>query len=228
MIMINIMDIERLISDTVSTDWKDVLLTIVKPFKVNINTDMKQYDRTIVMPSYNNMFRCFNYFNVKDTKVIILGQDPYHTLDVADGLCFSTSKERLPPSLINVFKELMRTHHVMRKDGNLEDWAKQGVLLMNTSLSVLINKPNSHSKIWKPFTNAILEWISDNITCACIMLWGNDAKKSGSVLCNTENMILTHTHPSPLSRKPFTGCNHFIECDRYLEEKGRDKIEWIV
>ena len=225
------MDIEKLIEDTVQTDWKHVLLSIVQTCKNQINLDMSKeydtYDKSMIMPCDTNMFRCFNFFDVKDTKVIILGQDPYHTIDVADGLCFSTSQSRLPPSLINVFKELERTHNQKRRNGNLEDWSKQGVLLMNTSLSVLINKPNSHSKIWKRFTDAIITWIGENIKETCIMLWGNDAKKTGVPLYNTDNLILTHTHPSPLSRKPFVGCNHFIECDKYLEEKGKIKIMWI-
>lgn len=222
-------DIEKVIKDTVHTDWKDILLDIVQAYKNSINEEISKDCN--IMPSRENMFRCFNFVNIHDIKVIILGQDPYHTPGVADGLCFSThdthSINRTPPSLMNIFKELQRTHGKSRKNTNLEDLARQGVLLMNTSFSVIIHKPNSHKKIWRSFTIDILRWMRCNIRNTCIMLWGNDAIQLGKIMCDTDNLVLTHTHPSPLSRKPFVGCNHFIECDRYLESKNKDKIVWI-
>lgn len=226
------MNIERLIEERVKTDWKNVLKYVVSDYKDDINRliseQKEKYGNDSIMPIDDNIFRCFNYFNIIDTKVIILGQDPYSTHGVADGLCFSHNVynyKKLQPSVKNIFKELSRTHNILRENGNLDDWACQGVLLMNTSLTVLVGKPQSHVKIWKKFMVSLLKWMSENLKGVCIMLWGNDAKNAGKEFIGTDNLILVHTHPSPLSRVSFIGCDHFRRCDEYLGEDK--KINWI-
>lgn len=226
------MNIEELIYDNLRTDWKDVLIRIVGEYKDEIDrliSEQKEnYGNESIMPIDDNIFRCFGYFNICDTKVIILGQDPYSTPGVADGLCFSHnaySYKNLQPSVKNIFKELSRTHNMLRENGNLEDWARQGVLLLNTSLTVLVGRPQSHIKIWKKCMGSLLKWMSENLSGVCIMLWGNDAKNAGKVFTGTDNLVLEHTHPSPLSRVSFIGCDHFKRCDEYLGEDK--KIDWI-
>ena len=221
------MDIKKLINESVITNWKDVLINCIEPYEDIINTKLScEYATTNnIFPDISLIFNCFNYFNVEDIKCIIVGQDCYHTRDVANGLCFSHSQQKnnkLQPSLRNIFKELQRTEHVVRKESDLSDWAQQGCLLLNMSLTVLEGKPNSHSNIWNPFMNAVIKWISENCENVCIMLWGNFAQTTEIYFRNTNNIILKAGHPSPLNTKnPFIGCGHFEKCNEY------HNIKWV-
>jgi uracil-DNA glycosylase len=214
----NILDIAN---DTIITDWKDVIVNIIKDNNINFNID----DNTL--PNSRLIFECFNYFNINDLKVIILGQDPYQNEGYANGLAFSVPSNIklkngnvfIPASLKNIFKELERCYNIKRTNAELYDWSKQGVLLLNTALTVSKNNSGSDINKWKIFTHKLLEWISLNCNTKLVMIcWGAHAMKY-SVLFNKDNhKILNHSHPSPLSRIPFVGNNNFIDCNNWLEK----------
>lgn len=221
------MDIKQLIEDTVKTDWKDILIKCVEPFESQINQKLSnEYaGKVSVFPEKHLIFNCFNYFNLADLKCIIIGQDCYHTPGVANGLCFSHSHQknnRLQPSLRNIFKELQRTEGLMRSNSDLSDWAQQGCLLLNMSLTVLEGKPNSHANIWSDFMNNVIKWIAEYCENICVMLWGNFAQTVEIYFNNTNNIILKAGHPSPLNTKhPFVGCGHFEKC------RATHNIKWV-
>ena len=160
------------------------------------------------------VFRCFSFFEVLETKVVIVGQDPYHTPGTATGLAFQ-SNHKSPPSLVNIFKAVRNTCPSSACD--LEAWASQGVLMLNRALSVEENKPNSHTKLWKPVTDRMVQLLSkhakEHDRKLVFMLWGNNAKELAPHIDHDFHIVLTHTHPSPLSRKPFDQCDHFAKCN---------------
>lgn len=216
------MDIEKLINETVFTDWKDILIELIQPYKYNINELLNKeinFYKNRILPDNNLIFNCFNHFNIKDMKCIIIGQDCYHTLGVPNGLCFSHNiqkNNKIQPSLLNIFKELYRTENITRINPDLSDWAKQGCLLLNMSLTVLQSCPNSHKHIWNDYLHEIVEWIAKNCENVCVMLWGNFAQKTEIYFENTNNIILKSGHPSPLNTKnSFIGCGHFSKCNKY-------------
>ena len=221
------MDIKKLINESVITNWKDVLINCIEPYEDIINTKLSNEYATTknIFPDISLVFNCFNYFNVEDIKCIIIGQDCYHTPGVANGLCFSHSQQknnRLQPSLRNIFKELQRTEGFMRSNSDLSDWAQQGCLLLNMSLTVLEGKPNSHANIWSDFMNNVIKWIAGNVKNVCVMLWGNFAQKVEIYFNETNNIILKAGHPSPLNTKhPFVGCGHFKKC------RETHNIKWV-
>lgn len=217
------MNIQDIICENVTTDWKYVLIKLLQPHKDNINFKLNQEYLTNgenkVFPNKNLIFSSFNYFNIKDFKCLIIGQDCYHTQGVANGLCFShfaQKNNKLQPSLVNIFKELNRNEEKKRTNPDLSDWAKQGCLLLNMSLTVLQSSPNSHAHIWNDYLHDIVKWIAENCNNICVMLWGNFAQKTEKYFINTNNHILKTGHPSPLNTKhPFVGCNHFEICKSY-------------
>jgi len=223
------MNIESLINNTVNTDWKEILIKLIQPHKNKINNelnkDINTYGEKKIFPNKNLIFACFNYFNISDMKCLIIGQDCYHTYGVANGLCFShfpQNKNKLQPSLLNIFKELNRDENIKRTNPDLSDWAKQGCLLLNMSLTVLQSTPNSHSHIWNNYLHEIVKWIAENCEKVCVMLWGNFAQKTEIYFKKTNNIILKAGHPSPLNTKnPFIGCNHFKISKKY------NNIIWI-
>lgn len=221
------MDIKKLINETIATDWKSILINLVEPFENEINEKLsKEYAGNInVFPKKESIFNSFNYFNIKDLKCIIIGQDCYHTRGVANGLCFSHSLQKnnkLQPSLRNIFKEIERTEGVFRNNSDLSDWANQGCLLLNMSLSVLEGKPNSHAKIWSGYINSVVKWIAENCENVCVMLWGNFALSVETYFKDTNNIVLKAGHPSPFNTKiPFVGCGHFAKC------KELYNIKWL-
>ena len=214
--------------EQLNTDWKDILLEIyIKnevEFKQIENYISKEYHTfkiiSDILPPKNKIFNAFNFFEFKDTKIIILGQDPYHQKGQANGLCFSVNDGiKIPPSLKQIFKEIKNDIGTdTPKSGNLERWAKQGVLLLNTALTVRESKPGSHSKIWEKFTNLILTYISEHLDNCVVFLWGNHAKKYKSIFSNNFH-ILEATHPSPLSsnRGGWFGTNHFSKCNNIIK-----------
>tara|TARA_B110000444_G_scaffold141243_1_gene132483 strand:+ start:114 stop:785 length:672 start_codon:yes stop_codon:yes gene_type:complete len=217
------MNIQDIICENVTTDWKPILIKLLQPHKDIINLKLNQeystYHENKVFPNKNLIFSSFNYFNIKDFKCLIIGQDCYHTYGVANGLCFShfpQKNNKLQPSLVNIFKELNRNEEKTRTNPDLSDWAKQGCLLLNMSLTVLQSSPNSHAHIWNDYLHDIVKWIAENCNDICVMLWGNFAQKTEKYFINTKNHILKAGHPSPLNTKhPFVGCNHFEICKSY-------------
>ncbi|MDC2971927.1 uracil-DNA glycosylase [Gammaproteobacteria bacterium] len=182
-----------------------------------------------ICPHPKNIFRALNLTPPSKVKVIIIGQDPYHGYAQANGLAFSVDDGvRLPPSLQNIFKELSDDlGHPIPKNGNLEKWSDQGVLLLNSSLTVELNKPNSHKDIgWEIFTDQIIKKISD-ISGKVFILWGSYAQKKEALIHSEKNLILKSPHPSPLSAyKGFFGCKHFSRANAYLKQQEISAIDW--
>lgn len=170
-------------------------------------------------PDVQKIFKCFSYFEVLETKVIIVGQDPYHTENTATGLSFQSNNPKKPPSLKNIFNAIQNKFPNATCD--IESWAKQGVLMFNRALTVEMNKPNSHTKLWTPVSDKMIkllaEYMKANNKKLVFMLWGNNAKELVKFIDKDYHIILTHTHPSPLSRKPFHDCDHFSECNKLYE-----------
>ena len=190
-----------------------------------------QYVDKICYPPSHLIFSAFNHCSLDNIKVVIIGQDPYHGPNQANGLCFSVdSKLKNPPSLINIFKEISDNLNCeIRQNGNLLDWSKQGVLLLNSVLTVEKGFPGSHSgKGWEIFTDYILKLISTNKKNVVFILWGGYAKKKENLITKKNNLILKAGHPSPLSanRGHWFGNKHFIKCNDYLVQKGLESIKW--
>ena len=230
------MDILTIINDTVHTNWKRVLLDIAQRHATQINSvvqkDTDAFAGTLdVLPSPDLMFRAFNEFNVEDTRALILSQDPYPTKGHAMGLCFSVpcGTKPMPPSLRNIFKELEWEHARPRASTDLSDWAVQGVLLLNTALTVLEKNAGRHLAVWKPFTTDVIKFIAESPRTQNIvyMLWGEHAKEVTALVDLKRNCVLTHSHPSPLARRPFIGNNHFKLANEYLESCGKAAITWL-
>lgn len=183
-------------------------------------------------PSINNIFRFSFYFHIHDTKVVILGQDPYHNEHQAMGLSFSVPRGvKIPPSLRNIYKELQQDIKGFKipDHGDLTSWAKQGVLLLNDILTVEKNKPGSHSKIgWKDFTQKILEKVSEVNSNVVFILWGNYARSKAKYIDKSKHLILESPHPSPFSARKFFNCKHFSKANEYLIMNNKDPVDWYL
>lgn len=185
-------------------------------------------DALEILPPKEHVFAAFQSFDMKDLKVCILGQDPYINKGEAHGLAFSVPVGvKLPPSLRNVFKEMERSYGTWRTSSDLSDWSCQGVLLLNTALTVREGNSGSHAKIWKPFTEMLMRRIGSESQGVVFMLWGNHAQSYRDCIDESKNLVLTHTHPSPLSRRPFVGCEHFEKCNEYLSKQHKKTIQWV-
>ncbi|MBK2027375.1 uracil-DNA glycosylase [Allofrancisella guangzhouensis] len=185
----------------------------------------------VIFPAKENIFNAFKYTELENLKVVILGQDPYHNYNQAHGLAFSVQKGvDIPPSLRNMYKELARSipDFEIPNHGCLVDWAKQGVFLLNTTLTVEAHKANSHKDIgWEAFTDMVIHKISEYKENVVFMLWGSHARKKKNLIDNSKHLILESTHPSPLSaHRGFLGCNHFILCNQYLLDHKLKTINW--
>lgn len=182
-----------------------------------------------VFPPGSQIFRAFDLTPVDKVKVVILGQDPYHGFGQAHGLSFSVPEGvPAPPSLKNIFKEI-ETDMGVRMSGypNLENWARQGVLLLNAVLTVRCGEAASHSKIgWEQFTDAVIRYISDNCDGVVFMLWGNFARGKRELIDASRHCVLEAAHPSPLARGAFFGCRHFSRANAWLTAAGRTPIDW--
>ena len=181
----------------------------------------------IVLPEPKNFFRAFDLCELNKVKVVIIGQDPYHTPGVPNGLAFSVNKnQKLPPSLINIFREIESDLGVKNYIGDLSAWSRQGVLLLNTCLSVCAGLPASHSNIgWENFTNAAIKEIQKKKNII-FLLWGKHAQQKKAFI-QEDNFILEAAHPSPLSaNNGFFGCNHFSKTNNLLTSLGSDPIDW--
>lgn len=183
-----------------------------------------------VYPPGKEIFAAFDASPFEDTKVVIIGQDPYHGPGQANGLCFSVAPGvQIPPSLVNIFKEVCAdTGAPMPTDGDLSRWAKQGVLLLNSSLTVREHQPKSHSGIgWETFTDAAVDALANSKENLVFLLWGSDAIKKGAKIDRNRHLVLTSPHPSPLSaHRGFFGNHHFSKANEYLVAHGKSPIIW--
>ena len=183
-----------------------------------------------IYPKGGHIFNALNTTPFDQVKVVILGQDPYHGPQQAHGLSFSVrSGIRFPPSLLNIFKELRDSHGMtMPKSGDLTPWAQQGVLLLNSVLTVEAHNAGSHAdKGWESFTDRVIRALNDRRDGIVFMLWGSYARKKAAFVDRERHCVLEAPHPSPLSaHRGFLGCNHFKIADEYLESRGKPKIDW--
>lgn len=218
----------------IEPSWKEALAEeFDKPYfkaLVEYLHNEKASGKTIYPPG-KLIFNAFDHTPVKDVKVVILGQDPYHNPGEAMGLSFSVpGNVPAPPSLKNIFKEIENDLGV-RMSGypNLEKWASQGVLLLNAILTVRAGEAASHSRIgWMEFTDAVIKYISDNCEGVVFMLWGNFARSKRELIDTSRHHILEAAHPSPLARGAFFGCRHFSKANEILLSEGRTPIDWVL
>lgn len=188
-----------------------------------------EYQTKIVYPRYENIFNALRYTDYDDVKVVILGQDPYHGENEAHGLSFSVLEGvRRPPSLDNIFKELYSDLGVKRTNNNLSDWAKQGVLLLNSIMTVIKDKPLSHkSRGWEIFTDNIIKYLNDREKPVVFILWGSYARSKKELITNKRHLIIESAHPSPLSAsRGFLGSKPFSKCNAFLKQHGEEEIKW--
>ena len=184
----------------------------------------------VIYPAGPDIFNAMNLIPFEKVKVVIVGQDPYHGPGQAHGLCFSVNHGvRIPPSLVNIFKEIQSDLGIpVSKHGFLKGWAEQGVLLINSVLTVEKNKAGSHQgKGWERFTDAIIELLNREHTGLVYLLWGSYAQKKGKIIDRNKNLVLHSVHPSPLSaHRGFFGNKHFSKANTYLQQQGKAAIEW--
>ena len=188
-----------------------------------------QYAAHRVFPPPAQIFRAFDECPFDRVKVLILGQDPYHGAGQANGLCFAVNRDAPPPpSLQNIFKEIESDlGHAVSRDPDLTRWAKQGVLLLNATLTVREGAAGSHqNKGWEEFTDAAVRALSEEREGLAFMLWGNYARRKGASIDRAKHLVLEAGHPSPLSVARFSGCRHFSKANAYLEAHGQTPIEW--
>ncbi len=218
----------------INNSWDKIFQEeIAKEYFLNliqfINTELDQ--GKVIYPQGCDLFNAFRITSPEKVKVVIIGQDPYHGPKQAHGLCFSVLKgNKLPPSLKNIYKELKADLNIEPADhGDLTSWAKQGVLMLNSVLSVEASSPGSHRKKgWEEFTDFIIKYLNDNYTNLVFILWGNDAKKKASSVDRSKHYVLESAHPSPFSVKKFYGNMHFSKTNNYLKASNKTIIDWTV
>lgn len=218
----------------IGNDW-DLLLKaeFEKEYYLKLREFLKNeyyLSKANIYPPMDEIFNALKYTSFKDTRVVILGQDPYHGYGQAHGLCFSVKEGTPPPpSLKNIFKELTQELGIAEPPrGELVGWAKQGVLLLNTTLTVREARPQSHKgQGWEILTDRIIEIINQKDTPVVFMLWGGNARAKKALITNKNHLVLECAHPSPLSAyNGFFGCGHFVKANAFLESKGEKLIEW--
>ena len=219
---------------SISESWDIILEQCGLELADNI---FREATKQFLTPKKDDIFNAFKLTEFKDIKVLILGQDPYPNPEHAHGLAFSSNAEKCPASLKNVFKVINKNFksQFVFKSWNLTSWAKQGVFLLNTSLTFYDEKSqNKNLKLWKPFIDLILDKLSKRKCPLVVMLWGNKAQERGfDVFSNKDNiLVLTSTHPSPLGAskgdKPFMECNHFKSCNEFLKIHNLQEINWFI
>ena len=230
-----------LLVNNLNTNFKDTLQSIfndnsdyITKLEEYLNQQSADFEGLAeIYPPKNLIFNAFNYFNMDELKVVIIGQDPYHGPNQAMGLCFSVPDgQKIPPSLVNINKELSSDLglDISGRNGDLTNWANQGVLLLNTALTVRQSKANSHSKIWSQFTKLILKKISEDTDGIIFILWGGHAKGFKKLIqeSNNNHYFIESHHPSPLSanRGGWFGSKPFSKANEYLESTGKITIEW--
>lgn len=188
-----------------------------------------EYKNKTIFPPYENIFDALRYTDYDEIKVVILGQDPYHGLGEANGLCFSVYEDvQMPPSLRNIFKELENDLGIVRDKKDLSDWAKQGVLLLNAIMTVEKDKPLSHKdRGWEIFTDNIIKYLNDREQPIIFVLWGGFARSKKNLITNKKHYIIESAHPSPLSAyRGFFGSKPFSQINNILDENKQDTIKW--
>ena len=218
----------------IHSSWQNILSDeFEKPyFNLLMKAVEDEYQNYVCFPPKELIFSAFNQFDFNDLKVVIIGQDPYHGEGEANGLCFSVNDNvKIPPSLLNIFKEINLDFDTvfLPTSGNLERWAKQGILLLNASLTVRKDLPNSHKHLkWNVFTDAVIKKISDENSNIVFLLWGNFAIQKEKLIDQSKHKILKSGHPSPMSAnqgKWFEN-KHFSQTNDYLRSIGKPKIQW--
>ena len=216
----------------IEQSWKDALAgEFEKPYFASLVRFLHQEkaDGKVIYPPGSQIFRAFDLTPVPQVKVVILGQDPYHNPGEAMGLSFSVPDGvRTPPSLKNIFKEI-ETDLGIRMSGrpNLEAWARQGVLLLNSILTVEAGRAASHRGIgWEEFTDAVIRYLSAHCEGIVFLLWGNFAKAKAALIDTSRHHVLTAAHPSPLAGGAFFGCRHFSQTNQLLAQEGKTPINW--
>ena len=218
-----------------NTSWQSILSDeINKPyFQDLIKTVDEEYKKYTCYPPTKLIFAAFNYCSFKNVNVVIIGQDPYHGVGEANGLCFSVNDGiKIPPSLRNIYRELSNDFGTvfMPTSGNLQSWANQGILLLNASLTVEKDKANSHKHLkWNVFTDAVIQKISEEKKHVVFLLWGNFAHKKGLKINRNKHLVLESGHPSPMSANQgkWFGNKHFSETNAYLKKNSLDPINWF-
>ena len=218
----------------INGDWYEALKgEFKKPYyKTLFNTVNEEYRTRQIFPPANDIFNAFHLTPLKDVKVVILGQDPYHNFNQAHGLCFSVKKGvQVPPSLVNIYKELQDDLGcTIPNHGCLTKWAEQGVLMLNTVLTVRAHQANSHKEIgWEQFTDAAIKVLAGQDRPMVFILWGRPAQRKKEMIHNPKHLVLMSAHPSPLSAyRGFFGSHPFSRTNEYLEENGLAPIDWQI
>jgi len=213
--------------------WQAVLAEqFQQPYMLALKEFLKEQkaQRKIIYPHSDNWFHALETTPLDDVKVVILGQDPYHQPGQAHGLCFSVMPGvKVPPSLVNIYKELESDLGLPRADhGYLESWAQQGVLLLNSVLTVEESSAGAHQgKGWEIFTDQIIQAVNQHCDNVVFLLWGSYAQKKGACIDQERHLVLKAPHPSPLSaHRGFLGCQHFSQANQYLQKQGKAPINW--
>ncbi|MEY4987868.1 MAG: hypothetical protein RL567_1647 [Bacteroidota bacterium] len=220
------------IQDLLQNDWKSVLKSTFESEKFTVLSEkvLQAYRNEVVFPPLSQLFEAFNQCSFENTRVILLGQDPYHGMGQAHGLSFSVPNSiPLPPSLKNIYKELFNDLGLMRASGDLSDWAKQGVLLLNTSLTVRAGEAGSHASFpWPVFTKAVLNALNAQDKPLVFLLWGNHAQQFASMINETKHAVIKSAHPSPLAanRGGWFGTKPFSKTNDFLISRGMLPIRW--
>lgn len=219
----------------IQNDWLDAIKPeFAKPYYRDLFEFVKaEYSRVVVYPPADDIFNAFHFTPLSKVKVLILGQDPYHEEHQAHGLSFSVLPDQkdIPPSLQNIYKELNEDVGCkIPNNGYLKEWADQGVLMLNTVLTVRAHQANSHQgKGWEQFTDAVIQAVNKLDRPIVYMLWGKQAQSKIPMLTNPKHLILKAPHPSPLSAyRGFFGCKHFSKANKFLEENGVEPINWQI
>lgn len=218
----------------IDNDWLPAInAEFKKPYYAKLYRFVKEeYAKVVVYPPADEIFSALHLTPLSEVKVVIIGQDPYHNVGQAHGLCFSVRPEvEIPPSLVNIYKELQSDLGCrIPNNGYLVKWAKQGVLLLNTVLTVRAHQANSHQgKGWEQFTDAIIQAVNAEDRPIVYLLWGRPAQSKMAMLNNPKHKAFTAPHPSPLSaHRGFFGCKHFSKANAFLEENGLEPIDWQI
>ena len=225
-------NVELKLQDLLQNDWKSVLKSTFQSenFKKLSVKVLDAYQNETVYPTVSHLFEAFNLSSYQNTRVVILGQDPYHGPGQAHGLSFSVPRGvSLPPSLKNIYKELFQDVGLMRSSGDLSDWARQGVLLLNTSLTVRAGEAGSHAVLgWPIFTKSVLNVLNARESPIVFLLWGNHAQQFASLIDERKHHVIKSAHPSPLSanRGGWFGSKPFSQTNEFLVSKGIEPIIW--
>lgn len=225
--------LEKAPAPKLTTDWLRVIGDeFDKPYMAGLRAFLQEQKaaRKIIFPKGSEIFNALNVTPFAEIKIVILGQDPYHGPNQAHGLAFSVRDGiRKPPSLMNIYKEIEQDCHVkMPAKGDLTSWARQGVLLLNATLTVEQANAGAHQdKGWEEFTDAVIRAINEEREHVVFMLWGSFAQKKGAFIDRQKHLVLTAPHPSPLSaHRGFLGCSHFSKANEYLAQHGQKQIMW--